>query len=84
LLLAIARNPVRPKDDHPFEFTILGLVHGHRLNQKIYLTNAYRVLLTRARQGMVIYVPEGDPTDYTRLPEFYAGVVDFLKNCGLK
>src|SRR5207248_3140887 len=36
-----------------------------------YLTNAYRVLLTRARQGMVIVVPPGDMEDPTRKPEFY-------------
>ena len=38
-----------------------------------YLKNAYRVLLTRARQGMVIFVPEGDPLDATRNKEFYDG-----------
>lgn len=36
-----------------------------------YLRNAYRVLLTRARQGMVIFVPPGDPSDPTRSREFY-------------
>ena len=35
------------------------------------LRNAYRVLLTRARQGMIIFVPPGDPSDPTRLPRFY-------------
>lgn len=39
-----------------------------------YLKNAYRVLLTRARQGMVIYVPEGDPADATRKPEWYDSI----------
>jgi hypothetical protein len=52
-------------------------------NRKIYLTNAYRVLLTRARQGMVIYIPEGEPDDMTRLPTFYDGTAEFLSNCGL-
>lgn len=49
-----------------------------------YLKNAYRVLLTRARQGMVIYVPAGDPDDYTRLPHFYDETAAYLMACGLK
>lgn len=49
-----------------------------------YLANAYRVLLTRARQGMVIYVPEGDEKDQTRVPDFYDGIYNYLKACGLE
>jgi hypothetical protein len=45
--------------------------------------NAYRVLLTRARQGMVIFIPKGDPDDPTRPPIFYDPVWDFFKACGL-
>ena len=52
--------------------------------QHVFLTNAYRVLLTRARQGMVIFVPKGDARDKTRLPEFYDGTFNFLKSCGLE
>jgi hypothetical protein len=52
-------------------------------NRKVYLTNAYRVLLTRARQGMVIYIPKGDRLDETRLAEFYDGTAAFLSECGL-
>ena len=48
-----------------------------------YLANTYRVLLTRARQGMVIYVPTGTADDPTRLPEFYDGIVDYLSQCGI-
>lgn len=51
--------------------------------RQTYLANAYRVLLTRARQGMVIYVPSGDCADHTRPESFYDGVVDFLKACGI-
>jgi hypothetical protein len=51
--------------------------------QQVFLTNAYRVLLTRARQGMVIYIPRGDENDKTRLREFYDGTFNFLKSCGL-
>ena len=45
--------------------------------------NAYRVLLTRARQGMTIVVPRGDRCDATRLPAFYDQTYDFLKAAGL-
>ena len=51
--------------------------------RKNYQINAYRVLLTRARQGMVICVPEGDPEDATRLPEFYDNTYEYLKQIGL-
>ncbi len=49
-----------------------------------YLLNAYRVLLTRARQGMVIFLPPGNATDPTRPPEFYAGTADYLRQLGLQ
>ena len=52
--------------------------------RKVYLANAYRVLLTRARQGMVIFVPKGDERDYTRPPKFYDETYEFLKKCGIK
>lgn len=48
-----------------------------------YLLNAYRVLLTRARQGMVIVVPEGDPNDPTRLPVFYDPIYELLLAVGV-
>ena len=47
-----------------------------------YLKNAYRVLLTRARQGMVIVVPHGDPHDLTRQPEFYDSTFQYLAEIG--
>lgn len=50
--------------------------------RKLYLKNAYRVLLTRARQGMVIVIPEGDIEDPTRLPEFYNDTFEYLKEIG--
>ena len=60
-------------------------------NQK-YMLNAYRVLLTRARQGIVICVPEGNcnlnsegfPEDGTRLPEFYDGAYKYFKAIGME
>ena len=51
-------------------------------HQRKYLLNAYRVLLTRARQGLIIFVPEGDSTDKTRDPSFYDGTYEYLVNCG--
>lgn len=51
-------------------------------NQR-YLLNAYRVLLTRARQGMVIFVPPGERRDATRSPEFYDGTYAFLRESGV-
>jgi hypothetical protein len=48
-----------------------------------YLENAYRVLLTRARQGMVIVVPEGASDDATRNAVFYDGTFEYLKGLGL-
>ncbi|HEX9179588.1 MAG TPA: DNA/RNA helicase domain-containing protein, partial [Burkholderiales bacterium] len=51
-------------------------------NQR-YLRNAYRVLLTRARQGMVIFVPPGDRNDPTRLPEYYDSTYHFLAGLGV-
>lgn len=50
--------------------------------RKKYLKNAYRVLLTRARQGMVIVVPSGDIEDPTRHPEFYDPIFEYLKEIG--
>jgi DUF2075 family protein len=47
-----------------------------------YLKNAYRVLLTRARQGMVIVVPPGDDGDQTRSSGFYNPTFDYLKDVG--
>jgi hypothetical protein len=49
-----------------------------------YLENAYRVLLTRARQGMVIFVPNGDPSDPTRDPSYYDGTYEYLRRCGIE
>lgn len=52
--------------------------------RRIYLKNAYRVLLTRARQGIVIFVPEGDNEDATRRQEFYDGTFEYLKGIGIE
>jgi DUF2075 family protein len=54
----------------------------HKDIRKKYLINAYRVLLTRARQGMVIVVPEGNDEDHTRRSEFYDSTYFYLKSIG--
>jgi len=51
-------------------------------NERKYLMNAYRVLLTRARQGLIIFVPLGDSEDKTRDPAFYDGTYEYLLKCG--
>lgn len=51
-------------------------------DRRKYLKNAYRVLLTRARQGMVIVVPLGDKNDHTRKPEYYDATFKYLKRIG--
>ena len=56
----------------------------HKEERKRYLINAYRVLLTRARQGMVIVLPEGNAEDHTRKPEYYDKTFNYLKSIGIK
>jgi predicted metalloenzyme YecM len=56
--------------------------HINKEERQNYLKNAYRVLLTRARQGMVIVVPQGDIEDCTREPKFYDPTFDYLKEIG--
>lgn len=78
--------------DADFRYVPAGWTHhsfcGDRWNninkaeRKQYLKNAYRVLLTRARQGMVLVVPEGDTEDHTRNSMFYDGTYGYLKEIG--
>lgn len=55
----------------------------HKDDRKVYLKNAYRVLLTRARQGMVIVVPHGSEYDPTRHPAMYDATYDYLRELGV-
>jgi len=55
----------------------------NRPDRRQYLLNTYRVLLTRARQGMVICVPDGDMSDPTRSPHFYDPTFDYLVDIGI-
>jgi hypothetical protein len=52
-------------------------------SRRVYLKNAYRVILTRARQGMILFVPKGDVSDHTRPRSFYDGTFEFLLSCGI-
>ncbi len=51
---------------------------------KSYLRNAYRVLMTRARQGLIIFIPYGDTLDPTRPSELYDKTYNFFSSCGIK
>ncbi len=66
---------------HDFKGTSWTNVHDNW--KQTYIRNAYRVLLTRARQGMVIFVPIGNEHDRTRQPEFYDTTFDYLASLGL-
>lgn len=56
----------------------------HNEHDKTYLQNAYRVLLTRARQGLIIFIPEGDDLDHTRPKELYDNTFNYFKTCGIE
>ncbi|MCW5634389.1 MAG: DUF2075 domain-containing protein [Rubrivivax sp.] len=56
----------------------------HSVENRRNLKNAYRVLLTRARQGMAIFVPPGDREDPTRPPAFYDRTFEYLRDLGLE
>ncbi|MCE9592033.1 MAG: DUF2075 domain-containing protein [Planctomycetes bacterium] len=80
--------------DADFRHTQMGWEHwsfcGDRWNhirkpeRQMYLKNAYRVLLTRARQGMAIVVPNGDSTDPTRKVAYYDPTFDYLHQLGFE
>lgn len=55
----------------------------NKLERQIYQKNAYRVLLTRARQGMVLFIPEGDDDDNTRPTRYYDSTYQYLKDLGI-
>lgn len=74
-------------NNNNFEFFNFNGTKWQSVNKEdnvLYLKNAYRVLLTRARQGFVIFVPTGDESDITMKPSFYNGVYEYLKEIGLE
>jgi hypothetical protein len=52
--------------------------------EQMYRRNAYRVLMTRARQGIVLFIPKGDSSDPTRSPAEFDATADFLISCGAR
>lgn len=79
---------LRRKDDYWDYYGFRGTKWFKRKQTELqrYLVNSYRVLLTRARQGMVLFVPKGvDPEeDSTRFSEYYDGIYDYLRSCGIE
>lgn len=74
-------------NDNNFEYYNFKGTKWQNVNKEdniLYLKNAYRVLLTRARQGFVIFVPKGDRHDETMKTEFYDGIYEYLKEIGLE
>lgn len=74
------------RGDHEWQYFNFRGTKWQRINaadRQLYLKNAYRVLLTRARQGMVIFVPPGDSSDPTRNPLFYDNIYEYLQLCGI-
>lgn len=69
-----------------YSFRGTNWMHRNKEEQKRYLLNSYRVLLTRARQGMVLFVPKGvdEEEDSTRNHEYYDEIYDYLCSCGIK
>jgi hypothetical protein len=72
-----------PKGWQHWSFRGKGWQRIHSPERRLYLKNAYRVLLTRARQGMVVVVPAGDDEDPTRNPAYYDQTFDYLSCTGM-
>lgn len=66
-----------------FKFIGAGWQRVNKVENQQYLKNTYRVLMTRARQGVIIFVPEGDEHDETRHNAFYDETYNYLKKLGL-
>lgn len=66
-----------------YEFRGSKWLNINKEERKQYLINAYRVLLTRARQGMIIVVPNGDTEDQTRKSEYYDATFNYLRSLGI-
>lgn len=79
---------LRRKDNNWDYYSFKGTKWNHRNrdDQKRYLINSYRVLLTRARQGMIIFIPKGvDPEiDATRDRKYYDAIYEYLLSCGIE
>lgn len=72
--------------DGAFQYYNFVGVKWNKINKTenaLYRKNAYRVLLTRARQGMVIFIPNGNENDQSRKSQFYDGTYNYLKDIGI-
>ncbi|QTE67653.1 DUF2075 domain-containing protein [Clostridiales bacterium] len=80
------RRTAAGKDWDYYSFSGTKWKHRNQPIQQRYLLNSYRVLLTRARQGMVIFVPNGvdSEADSTRERKYYDGIYQYLKSCGIE
>ena len=67
----------------PYNFTGTKWHNVNKEDDRLYLKNAYRVLLTRARQGMIIFIPEGNDEDLTRKNEFYDSTYKYFQRIGI-
>ncbi len=68
----------------PYSFTGTKWNSVKNIDNQLYLKNAYRVLLTRARQGFIIFIPNGSEEDTTRMPDFYDATYNYLKQIGIE
>ncbi len=68
----------------PYRFTGTRWNSVKKEEDRLYLKNAYRVLLTRARQGLVIFIPEGNDLDETRKRIYYDNTFTYLKEIGIE
>ncbi len=68
----------------PYSFTGTKWNSVKNIDNQLYLKNAYRVLLTRARQGFIIFMPNGSEEDITRMPDFYDATYNYLKQIGIE
>ena len=80
------RRNVKKNEWEHYSFRGTKWTHRNKPEQQRYLVNSYRVLLTRARQGMVLFVPKGvDPDeDPTRNSQYYDDIYDYLISCGIQ
>ena len=74
------------ENGHATTFPVAGWQNSKQESALVERKNGYRVLLTRARKGMVIFVPKGDLSkpleDETRNPEYYDDIYNYLLSCG--
>ena len=80
------RRTVDGKDWDYYSFRGTRWNKRNKIEQKRYLLNSYRVLLTRSRQGMIIFIPKGvdEETDPSRNEEYYDKIYRYLLSCGIK